>query len=66
MRPAPDKGWFFTLNSNQSGSPVQISCNVTDAELRVVKTLFAVGRAVLQPGAQLGCGALEFFWQTSV
>lgn len=42
MRPAPDKGWFFSIASTASGSQVNISCNVSDAELRLVTRVFDV------------------------
>ncbi|KAL4441252.1 hypothetical protein ABPG77_011489 [Micractinium sp. CCAP 211/92] len=32
-------GWFFTINVSQGGSKSYISCNVSDAELRLIKTV---------------------------
>lgn len=36
-------GWFFTINVSQGGAKSYISCNVSDAELRLIKTVMQVG-----------------------
>lgn len=37
-----DKGWFFSIAVNQGGAKSSISCPLSDAELRLVKTLVTV------------------------
>jgi hypothetical protein len=42
VKPADKGSWFFTLNVSNAGNKSYISCNVTDAELRLIKVLITV------------------------
>jgi hypothetical protein len=42
VKPADKGSWFFTLNVSNAGNKSYISCNVTDAELRLIKVLVTV------------------------
>jgi hypothetical protein len=42
VRPAPQEGWFFSISSTASGSQANITCNVSDVELRLIKNVLDV------------------------
>lgn len=48
-------GWFFTINVSQGGSKSYISCNVSDAELRLIKTVMQASTAWRQRGDSVHC-----------
>ena len=55
MKPA-DKGWFFSCGMTATGNKSYVSCNVSDPELRLIKTLLAVRRRRLLVAAAAVCG----------
>lgn len=46
ISPAKEQGWGFSVNVKEGGTnKADVYCSVSDAELRLIKTLLTVGRA---------------------
>ena len=55
IKPADKSGWFFSVYvNNKDGPRTSISCNVSAAELRLIRVLLNVSEPARRGGGHLG------------